>query len=291
MTIDGLIPNHSMENLEKNAAFLGRGFYAFGLIASGTQQLLTGNFVRLVPPLPKGVPWPAVWPYLVGFGLIVFGAILLAPMKSRTAATCVGAMLFLSFLFQHLPAITAAPSHGYTWTNPLKVLALLGGALLLFADGIEVPPAGASPRGRRETLILLGRILFALFLVVGGVQHFVYADFVDTLIPGWIPKPRFWTYFAGGALIAGGAGLFVPPVRRLAALLSGLMIFLWVVLLHIPRAFADTANAGETSAIFEALALSGVAFLVARSFPLAEETPAELVPASSAFEYKERPLG
>jgi hypothetical protein len=41
------------------------------------------------------------------------------------------------------------------------------------------------------------------------------------------------------------------------------MVFLWVLMLHIPRALADPSVPGETSAIFEALALSGVALLVA----------------------------
>ena len=68
-----------------------------------------------------------------------------------------------------------------------------------------------------------------------------------------------------GCLLAGGIGILFPQTLRLAALLSGLMIFLWVPMLHIPRALADLSVPGETSAIFEALALSGVALLVAGS--------------------------
>jgi hypothetical protein len=41
------------------------------------------------------------------------------------------------------------------------------------------------------------------------------------------------------------------------------MIFLWVLLLHIPRALAGPNHANETAGIFEALAISGVALLVA----------------------------
>jgi hypothetical protein len=50
---------------------------------------------------------------------------------------------------------------------------------------------------------------------------------------------------------------------RLAACLSAVMIFLWVLLLHIPRAFAGPNHANETAGVFEALAISGVALLVA----------------------------
>ena len=96
-----------------------------------------------------------------------------------------------------------------------------------------------------------------------GIQHFVYTDFVTTLVPAWIPAPRFWTYFTGLALMAGGTGILVPKTARLAATLSALMIFLWVLLLHIPRAFAEANHANETAGVFEALAISGVALLVA----------------------------
>jgi uncharacterized membrane protein YphA (DoxX/SURF4 family) len=83
------------------------------------------------------------------------------------------------------------------------------------------------------------------------------------LVPAWIPGARFWVYLTGIALIAEGVGLLLPKTQRLAATMVGIMILLWVVLLHIPRALADLHNAGETSGIFEALALSGAAFILA----------------------------
>jgi uncharacterized membrane protein YphA (DoxX/SURF4 family) len=75
----------------------------------------------------------------------------------------------------------------------------------------------------------------------------------------------FWTYFAGSALIAGGIGIMVPCVARIAALLTGAMIFLWVLMLHIPRAIADPyTNVGnEWASVWEALAFSGMALMLA----------------------------
>jgi hypothetical protein len=139
------------------------------------------------------------------------------------------------------------------WTNPLKALALFGGVLILVGTLPEESPS------------LWGPGLLGLFLVVGGVQHFVYRDFVAKLVPAWIPAPVLWVYFTGAALIAGGVGINLRKTRRSAAILSGIMIFLWVVLLHIPRALADLHNAGETSGVFEALAFSGVALMLAGS--------------------------
>jgi uncharacterized membrane protein len=101
--------------------------------------------------------------------------------------------------------------------------------------------------------------------VNSGVQHFLFASFVKGLVPGWIPGALFWTYFAGVALIAGGVGLMMPKTRRAAGIAVGLMISSWVVLLHIPRALAaatPAARRNEWTAVFEAVAFAGIAFIL-----------------------------
>jgi hypothetical protein len=77
------------------------------------------------------------------------------------------------------------------------------------------------------------------------------------MVPG---DAVFWTRFAGVALIAGGAGLLLQKTAPLAALLSGAMVFSWVWIIHLPRIFASVSDG---IAIFEALAVSGVAFVLA----------------------------
>ncbi len=229
---------------------LGRLFFATSIVALGLRQLLTGEFVRLVPPLPAWIPWHPFWPYLVGVVLIVAGAAIGigTGRMVRWASLVLGAMILFAFLFLHLPQAAADPLVGFKWTNPCKALAMLGAVILL---------AGF----RRVSF--LGPLFLAGFLILGGIQHFVYADFVTQLVPAWIPGRHAWTYLTGVALIAGGVGMLVPKTARLAALMSGIMMFLWVVLLHIPRALADLGDIGETSGVFEALALSGAAFILA----------------------------
>lgn len=71
-----------------------------------------------------------------------------------------------------------------------------------------------------------------------------------------------WTSWRIGAgLVLGGAGLWLPSVRRLAGALTSLMIFLWVLMLHLPPALTSR-DAGSTTAVFEALAFSGITFLI-----------------------------
>lgn len=240
---------------------LGRLLFAISMVAFGIQQLLTGDFVRLVPPLPAWVPGHSTWAYLVGLVLILAGVAISLRYKARVAAAVLGVMILFSILFLHIPKAATNPRLGFMWTNPCKALAMLGGVIIL---------AAALPENRNDRLAglfgklsPLGPLFLATFLILGGIQHFVYLDFVTKLVPSWIPSPQLWVYFTGAALIAGGVGILIPKTERLAAMMTGIMILLWVVLLHIPRAVADPHAAGETSGVFEALAFSGIAFILA----------------------------
>ncbi len=227
------------------------GRYCFGgaVAASGLMQVINGEFVRLVPKLPAWIPVQSAWPMVTGGLLVLIGCSLLTGYRVRIAALVLAVLLLGSFLGQRIPEILSNPGVGFMWTNPIKVLALFGGAMILACgDGIA---------------LLLAAWLLGIFLLICGVQHFDYAGFVDTLVPAWIPPgPRFWTYFSGTALLAGGIGVLLPKTRRLAGMLSGVMIFLWVVLLHVPRTI-QIKSAFELAGVFEALAIAGVAWILA----------------------------
>ncbi len=111
----------------------------------------------------------------------------------------------------------------------------------------------------------LGRFFLPITVITFGIDHFLYPEFVASLVPRWIPGPVFWTYFAAVALIAAGVAMIVNVLARWASILLGIMIFLWFLLLHIPRAIADphSGNGNEWTSVFEALAFSGIAFILA----------------------------
>jgi len=239
-------------------------------VASGVLQLVVGEFARLVP-------WPAAWPgqtglaCLTGLALVATGLAILSGRFVRSVGTILSVALGLTFLLVYLPSMTvyADPRidhpffRGFMWTNPLKCLALVGGMALLARRLGDAPARLLPVQEGVGRLARFGAMMLAAFLIVCGVQHFVYAPFVATLVPSWIPPSQiFWTYFAGVALIAGGIGILVPRTVRLAGSLSASMIFLWVLLVHIPRALAGPNHPFETAGVFEALALSGVALLV-----------------------------
>jgi uncharacterized membrane protein len=260
-----------------------------GLIGFGVQQLAGQAFIRLVPPLPAWIPAHTGIAIVLGILLLVAGAAILFRWQARVAATTVAALILVSVVCLHIPQIAENPAQGFRWTNPCKALALFGGAIAIAASSSH------RSNDRSFSLARLGdklnpyspRLFFGIFLIVCGIQHFVYADFVASLVPRYMPGPFFWTYFCAVALIAGGAGVLLDATLRWAAILSGIMIFLWVFMLHLPRALADLHQPAEMNGVFEALAISGVAFLLTRKDVAdapteATRSPAESAPASIA---------
>ncbi len=121
----------------------------------------------------------------------------------------------------------------------------------------------------------LGRIFVAISLVVFGIQHFIYGGFVATLVPAFMPGRLFWAYFVGVAFVAAAISLLVEMLARPAATMLGVMFFLFVVLLHIPRIVGNSRNQNEWTSGFVALAMCGGAWILASAAPLEEREKAD----------------
>lgn len=249
-------------------AEFGRLLVAAALLAQGVQHLVLGRFVtRLVPPTSSWGPLNPALSYPVGVLLLVLGACIALRRRTVAAALIFSAGCLVSFLFLHLPAAAASGAWGGEWTSAGKALTFCAVGLAV-AGWSAAGPKGPAPDGvlrqfaAKPALDFTARVFFAAFLLLCGIQHFLWWQFVQTLVPAWLPGARFWTYFAAVALIAGAVGLLLPRTRRLAAHLTGSMIFSWVFLVHLPRALS-MRNANETTAVFEALAFAGLGWILA----------------------------
>lgn len=251
--------------MEKLTA-VGRTFFALALFALGVDHFIFQEFVTgRAPPWPDSVPGGPVWAYLTGLIFIATSVAIIVGRHGRFLALLVGMLIFTWALLRQVPLVAADSDSLPTWTNAARAMKMFGGAWAVAAT----LPAVADRRdfallrfmNRRREFILLGRIGLASHMIVAGILHFMFAEGVASLIPGWFPGDAvFWTYFAGMALIAGGVGINVPRTGRVAALLSGLMIFSWFWIVHVPRELAGIADG---ISIFGALASAGIAFVLA----------------------------
>jgi uncharacterized membrane protein len=163
-----------------------------------------------------------------------------------------GILVLLYATSRNLYHLIADGDIGVSLTNTNKGLSVAFGAFLM-AHLLKPGSAGAMAR--------LTPVILGFFLLCSGIQHFLYAGFVDYLVPEWLPFTRFWTYSSGIALMVSGFALIIGFKRPLAAAFAGSMIFLWLLVLHIPRALS-LASINEWTAVFEALYFSATLFLI-----------------------------
>jgi uncharacterized membrane protein len=237
-----------------------RAFYAFALIAFGIQHFLAGDFIAgRAPAWPVGLPGQLLFAYATGSLLILTGLAVLVNKKARLALSVAGLLILTWAALRNIYGIALNPEYGGLLTNNFKALSIGAGAFIV-ADAL---PNDDSPSLEKliRSMAIAGKYLLGLFLLIAGVQHFLFSEFVKFLIPTWIPGDLFWTYFSAIALIAAGIGLISGIKTSLAALLAGWMIFAWVFLLHLPRVIV-IANQNEWTSVFEALAVSGLLFLI-----------------------------
>jgi uncharacterized membrane protein YphA (DoxX/SURF4 family) len=239
------------------------------MLAFGLQQLAMGKFTTRVTPGWVDHATPVALVYAVSVFLVGAGVgMLLGGRHSRFIAIVCGASLLVFFLIMHVPRLVAAPQDRIVWLGALKSLTLASGAFAVAATvrRREQPPLArltrehASDRG----LFVTACVTMGGYMSYCGWLHLSGATGVARLVPSWIPGAIGWAYFTGVALVLGGVGFWIGRVRRLAAALSSRMIFLWVILLHIPSAVTSSGfGSNATTATFEALAFSGLALIVA----------------------------
>src|ERR1700730_2172968 len=114
-----------------------------------------------------------------------------------------------------------------------------------------------------DKIIPFGRLFFGVPMAVFGTQHFTAARFVVRMVPAWIPGHLFWTYFVGAALIAASISIIVGKRSGLSATLLGTMLFLFVLLMHIPTVIGNPGDRIQLAVLFRDLCFSGGAFAFA----------------------------
>jgi len=254
-----------METLKK----VSRIAWCIGLAGMVIPQLFYKEFGNNFFPAWPGLPGLAFWTYLFTFIVVAACIAIIVESEARLVALLLGVLLFFMYCFGDVPyelMIDPYNNHLGSWADGLKELALAGGAFVVAGSLPKVTnAAGSSLLRTLEKLIPLGRIFFSVMIVLYGYAHFLYTKPISTLVPHWIPGAMFWTYFAGGALICAGMAVIFHVRLKLTAMLLGIMILIWLIILHMPMAFTDPFGNKSNSLVstFSALAFSATAFLIA----------------------------
>jgi len=241
---------------------LGMVFFFGAMVCFSVQHFL---YATHFAETTMGYPWipvPRWLAYLVG-SLLALVALAVAMRKGAPyAALSLAMLLLLRALVAFGPILLATPRNGGFWTSFCELLAMAGASLFVAGS-----VGGNSLSSMRRAAILrfskrLSPFLFAVPLLVFGAQHFLYAAYIATLVPSWIPGHLFWAYLVGSAFLAVAITLLTGRFARLAMVLLGSMFCSWVILLHGPRIFHYPHNGFEWTSGFVALAMSGAAWIL-----------------------------
>jgi uncharacterized membrane protein len=252
-----------------NLTNLGRIFYGMAIAAMGYLTVHNNDFpYMLIPPGHSWMNGHVVLIYISGALLFLAGACIVFKKKIMQVSLLLGSLLLSIFCFYFIPYEFMASSnymHFGDWENAAKELALSSGAFVIagcFSKNTESPLIEFLRK-----LIPLGAILFSLTIISFGINHFLYARDAADYIPSWVPDHLFWIYFTGSALLGSGIAMILKIKPGLFAALLGAMIFIWVIILHIPKAIASPIidRGGEVASAFLALSYCGIAFVMAGS--------------------------
>ena len=144
-------------------------------------------------------------------GHMLDGATEAAP---NSTALIVGGLFLFCVAFLQLLHFRDVLYNGTDRTRALEPLSLSAAA---FALAALLPAEGlGTGAGTNDKLLLFGRIVFGISIVIFGIQHFMYAPFLATLVMPWLPGHLFWIYFTGASMVLAGLAIAIP-VATLAA--------------------------------------------------------------------------
>ncbi len=143
------------------------------------------------------------------------------------------------------------------------VVSMCGAAIVLFVIASWAAKAEIREACGLDKVLALSNLCFALPLAVFGALHLSAAQGLMTMVPAYMPWRLFWAYFVGVALVAASLSIAAKIQVRWSGLLLGIMMFLFVAMLHIPRAFANPHDRFAWTIVIREMSFAGGGWILA----------------------------
>lgn len=246
-----------MENIVRIARIL----FAVPWLIFGIQHFMFVSFVANI--VPAFMPMRSFWAYFTGAAMIAAGISFIINKKSSLAAFLLGIMLMIFVLLIHVPILAGNLVTATNWTRALQDLAIAAAAFML----ANILSKQEIKNNFVEKLARISRYVFALLLIVFGVQQFLNLDFLTAKVPAYLPLRIVWVYFVGAALTATGISVLINKKAKLSATLLGILLLIINLLFHVPLLISDVHNPLYWTAVMIDLAITGGVFILAGSLP------------------------
>jgi hypothetical protein len=135
--------------------------------------------------------------------------------------------------------------------------------IVLFLVALWAAKTAIAQAGGLDKIVALCNLCFAIPLAVFGAEHLSGAKFIMLGVPSYMPWRLFWAYFVGFALLAASLSIATKIQVRWSGLLFGIMMFLFVAMVHIPRVLASPGDRIPWTIVIREMSFAGGAWILA----------------------------
>ena len=114
-----------------------------------------------------------------------------------------------------------------------------------------------------KNITTIGRILFALPFGVFGINHFLMTDYYVGMLTSFIPLGPYTIILTGIMLIAACISIISGKLIRLSTILLAVLLFIFIVTIHIPHLISDTDKTTTIIALLKDISLMGGSLMIA----------------------------
>jgi putative oxidoreductase len=122
-----------------------------------------------------------------------------------------------------------------------------------------------------KNMTTIGRILFALPFGVFGINHFLMTDYYVGMLTSFIPLGAYTIILTGIMLIAACISIISGKLIRLSTILLAILLFLFIITIHIPHLFIDADKTVSIIALLKDISLMGGSLMIAGMYSDKEE--------------------
>jgi uncharacterized membrane protein len=142
-------------------------------------------------------------------------------------------------------------------------VSMCAAGLLLFLVALWATKTDIARANGLDKIVVLCNLCFAIPLAVFGAEHLSGAQFIKDGVPSFVPWHLFWAYFVGFALLAASLSIATKIQVRWSGLLFGIMMVLFVAMIHLPRALANPGDRIAWTIVIRELSFAGGGWVLA----------------------------
>lgn len=255
---------------------LGNLCFAAPLAVFGAEHFSAAQGISQI--VPKFMPWPLFWTYLVGAALVAASLSIATKILVQWSGLLFGIMMFSFVAMMDLPGTLGDIHNRISWVLMFRELSFGAGGWMLAAAAMY----GRPTQGRRA-LITFGRLVIGVAAVLYGVQNFLHplnapGVPLEKVIPTWIPARLLIGYLTSAILFVAGLCIVLARKARVAATYLGTWIFLLVVFVYGPILIASLLTPGTDVKVeginyfFDTLLYAGTVLGLASALAVVEQS-------------------